>query len=175
LLGEQVYADFEGDVIDLVNVEREARGLHPLAYDYSLAAAARDHSEDMGVQDYFSHTSLDGRTVGDRLMEAGYSYNTYGENIAAGQSTPEVVINSWMSSSGHRANILNPTQTFAISVSAMFMSQTAPITTTGHRTSDAKVESVPARVLPHIRLQPLPVPEAAYIRKETSPSIKAAM
>ena len=108
LLGEQVYADFESDVIDLVNVERETRGLHPLAYDYSLAAAARDHSEDMGVQDYFSHTSLDGRTVGDRLMEAGYSYNTYGENIAAGQSTPEVVINSWMSSSGHRANILNP-------------------------------------------------------------------
>ncbi len=108
LLGGYVYGDFESDVIDLVNVEREARGLHPLAYDYSLAAAARDHSEDMGVQDYFSHTSLDGRTVGDRLTEAGYSYNTYGENIAAGQPTPEVVIDSWMSSSGHRANILNP-------------------------------------------------------------------
>jgi len=108
LLVEHVYADFESDVIDLVNVEREARGLHPLAYDYSLAAAARDHSEDMGVQDYFSHTSLDGRTVGDRITGAGYSYNTYGENIAAGQSTPEVVIDSWMSSSGHRANILNP-------------------------------------------------------------------
>ena len=108
LLGGNGYGDFESDVIDLVNVEREARGLHPLAYDYSLAAAARDHSEDMGVQDYFSHTSLDGRTVGDRITAAGYSYNTYGENIAAGQSTPEVVLNSWMSSSGHRANILNP-------------------------------------------------------------------
>ena len=103
-----VYADFENDVIDLVNVERQARGLHPLAYDYRLAGAARDHSEDMGVQDYFSHTSLDGRTVGDRITDAGYFYNYYGENIAAGQTTPEVVINSWMSSSGHRANILNP-------------------------------------------------------------------
>jgi len=107
LLGGQVYADFESDVIDLVNIEREARGLHPLAYDDSLAAAARDHSEDMAVQDYFSHTSLDGRTVGDRITDAGYSYNTYGENIGAGQPTPEVVVNSWMSSSGHRANILN--------------------------------------------------------------------
>jgi hypothetical protein len=108
LLGAYVYADFESDVVDLVNVEREARGLHPLAHDYSLAAAARDHSEDMGVQNYFSHTSLDGRTPGDRIMAAGYSYSSYGENIAAGQSTPESVINSWMSSDGHRANILNP-------------------------------------------------------------------
>jgi len=108
LFGGSVYANFESEVIDLVNVEREARGLHPLAYDYSLAAAARDHSEDMGVQDYFSHTSLDGRTVGDRILAAGYSYNTYGENIGAGQPTPEIIINSWMSSSGHRANILNP-------------------------------------------------------------------
>ena len=108
LLGGSVYANFESEVIDLVNVEREARGLHPLAYDYSLAAAARDHSEDMGVQDYFSHTSLDGRTVGDRILAAGYFYNTYGENIGAGQPTPEIIINSWMSSSGHRANILNP-------------------------------------------------------------------
>ena len=108
LFGGSVYANFESEVIDLVNVERESRGLHPLAYDYSLAAAARDHSEDMGVQDYFSHTSLDGRTVGDRILAAGYSYNTYGENIGAGQPTPEIIINSWMSSSGHRANILNP-------------------------------------------------------------------
>jgi len=108
LLGGYVYADFESEVIELVNAEREAQGLHPLVYDDRLAAAARDHSEDMGVQDYFSHTSLDGRTVGDRLVDAGYYYNTYGENIAAGQTTPEVVMNSWMSSSGHRANILNP-------------------------------------------------------------------
>ena len=102
-----VQADFESDVIDLVNLEREAQGLHPLSYDHQLAAAARGHSEDMGAQNYFSHTSLDGRTVPDRITAAGYSYNTYGENIAGGQPTPEDVIDAWMSSSGHRANILN--------------------------------------------------------------------
>ncbi len=108
LLSPYVYADFESEVIDLVNVERAAQGLHPLSYDHHLATAARDHSEDMGLQDYFSHTSLDGRTVPDRITAAGYFYNTYGENIAAGQPTPEAVIDAWMSSSGHRANILNP-------------------------------------------------------------------
>ena len=101
------YAVFESEVIDLVNVERAMQGLHPLSYDHQLAAAARDHSEDMGLQDYFSHTSLDGRTVPERITVAGYAYNTYGENIAGGQSTPEDVIDAWMSSPGHRANILN--------------------------------------------------------------------
>ena len=108
LTSGHVYADFEREVIDLVNNERAAQGLHPLSLDHNLAAAARDHSEDMGLQDYFSHTSLDGRTAGDRITAAGYFYNTYGENIAAGYQTPEDVIDGWMSSSGHRANILNP-------------------------------------------------------------------
>ena len=67
-----VQADFESDVIDLVNQERETRGLHPLSYDHYLAVAARGHSDDMGIQDYFSHTSLDGRTVPDRISAAGY-------------------------------------------------------------------------------------------------------
>jgi hypothetical protein len=108
LLGRPVYADFESEVIDLVNVEREAAGLPPLSYDTSLANAARGHSEDMGLQDYFSHTSLDERTVGDRIEDAGYTWNAYGENIAAGQPTPEDVIDGWMSSPDHRANILDP-------------------------------------------------------------------
>jgi Cysteine-rich secretory protein family/K319L-like, PKD domain/Divergent InlB B-repeat domain len=108
LTSGHIYADFENDVIELVNIERSAEGLHPLNADGNLTEAARDHSEDMALQDYFSHTSLDGRTVPDRITAAGYSYNTYGENIAGGQPTPEDVIDAWMSSSGHRANILNP-------------------------------------------------------------------
>jgi uncharacterized protein YkwD len=107
LTSNYVYADFESEVINLVNVERAAQGLHPLSVDHNLATAARDHSEDMGLQDYFSHTSLDGRTVPDRITAAGYFFNTYGENIAGGQPTPEDVVDAWMSSSGHRANILN--------------------------------------------------------------------
>ena len=108
MLCGQVYADFESEVLDLVNVERAAEGIAPLSYDARLAAAARGHSEDMGLHDYFSHTSLDGRTVSDRITDAGYTWNFIGENIAAGQPTPEDVIDSWMSSAGHRANILNP-------------------------------------------------------------------
>jgi hypothetical protein len=108
LTSSYVYADFESEVIDLVNVERVVQGLHPLTADDNLATSARDHSEDMGLQGYFSHTSLDGRSVPDRITAAGYSFNTYGENIAGGQPTPEAVIDAWMASSGHRANILNP-------------------------------------------------------------------
>ena len=68
--------------------------------------AARLHGEDMARQDYFSHTSLDGRTPWDRMRTQGYS-NGSGENIAAGYATPAVVMTAWMNSPGHRANILN--------------------------------------------------------------------
>ncbi len=108
LLGGNVYAGFESEVIDLVNVERAAEGLPPLSYDASLGAAARGHSEDMGLQNYFSHMGLDGRTACGRITDAGYTWNYCGENIAAGQPTPEDVIDTWMASDGHRANILNP-------------------------------------------------------------------
>jgi len=108
LFSESVYADVEDDVIDLVNAERAAVGLHPFNYNSNLAAAARDHSEDMGWQDYFSHTGLDGSSPADRVTAAGYSYNRLGENIAAGQPTPEIVVDAWMASPGHKANILDP-------------------------------------------------------------------
>ena len=102
------YADLESDVIDLVNDERAAEGLGPLSYDANLTAAARGHSQDMGLNDYFDHIGLDGSTPGDRITEAGYSWNTYGETIAAGYATPAAVVAGWMASAGHRANILNP-------------------------------------------------------------------
>jgi uncharacterized protein YkwD len=89
-------ADFESDVVDLVNVEREAQGLHPLTSDERLATASRDHSEDMGLQGYFSHDSLDGRHFFERILDAGYAYSYCGENIAAGYSTPEAVVQGWM-------------------------------------------------------------------------------
>ena len=102
-----VHADFESEVLDRVNDERAAEGLGPLRYDASLTAAARDHSQDMGLNDYFDHTSQDGRSPGNRITAAGYSWNTYGENIAAGYATPAAVVSGWMNSPGHRANILN--------------------------------------------------------------------
>ncbi len=98
----------ESEVLDLVNRERTIAGLNPLDNDDRLTRAARGHSEDMAQQNYFSHTSLDGRSPGDRIKAEGYSGFTYGENIAAGYSTPVAVMNAWMNSPGHRANILNP-------------------------------------------------------------------
>lgn len=103
-----VFADFESDVIDLVNAKRQAEGLHALQYDARLAGAARLHSEDMAQQNYFDHDSLDGRNFYERILDAGYDYKTCGENIAAGYSSPQAVVSAWLNSSGHRANILSP-------------------------------------------------------------------
>jgi uncharacterized protein YkwD len=61
----------------------------------------------MAARDYFDHTSPDGKDPGDRITAAGYQWTTYGENIARGQQTPAAVMDSWMNSPGHRANILN--------------------------------------------------------------------
>ena len=66
------FADFESDVVDLVNVERQAEGLHPLTYDAQLTTAARLHSQDMAEQNYFDHDSLDGTKFYERILDAGY-------------------------------------------------------------------------------------------------------
>lgn len=96
-----------GQVLQIVNTERAKEGCGPVTSNDLLATAAQRHSADMAAQDYFSHTSLDGRDPGDRITAAGYRWSTYGENIAKGQRTPADVMESWMNSPGHRANILN--------------------------------------------------------------------
>lgn len=97
----------EYDVWNLVNDERREAGLHALTWNHQLFNAAREHSLDMAVENYFSHTGLDGRSAGDRIFDAGYDWQTYGENIAYGYVTPDAVMAGWMNSAGHRANILN--------------------------------------------------------------------
>ncbi|MFI9612808.1 sigma-70 family RNA polymerase sigma factor [Streptomyces sp. NPDC052023] len=94
-------------VVALVNKERSAAGCGPLAEDGQLNQAAQGHSQDMAARDFFDHTNPDGADPGQRTTAAGYNWSTYGENIARGQQTPEAVMNSWMNSPGHRANILN--------------------------------------------------------------------
>ncbi|XVV01217.1 CAP domain-containing protein [Actinosynnema sp. CA-248983] len=96
----------EAKVFNLTNAERAANGCPALGIDERLDKAARGHSEDMAAQNYFSHTSKDGRTFADRIKAAGYP-SPGAENIAAGQRTPEAVVKGWMESPGHRANILN--------------------------------------------------------------------
>ena len=75
----------------------------------SLRLAARDHSQDMAAQNYFSHTSLDGRTFDQRIRQAGYASSApLGENIAGGPGSPSAAVSLWMSSPGHCANIMSP-------------------------------------------------------------------
>lgn len=95
-------------VVDLVNAQRAAAShpCRPLSVDRRLATAAQAHSDDMAAHDYFSHTSRNGATAQDRAEAAGFS-GLVGENIAAGQRTPQDVMAAWMGSAGHRANILN--------------------------------------------------------------------
>ncbi|MFF8835605.1 CAP domain-containing protein [Streptomyces sp. NPDC015130] len=94
-------------VIALVNAERAKAGCGALSANATLTKAAQGHSDDMAARDYFDHTNPDGDGPGERVTAAGYPWSTYGENIAMGQSTPEQVMEGWMNSPGHRANILN--------------------------------------------------------------------
>lgn len=89
-----------------VNAERATAGCGPLHSDSRLDQAARLHAEDMAANDYFSHTSLDGRSPTDRAAQQGHSGGV-GENIAAGYRDTASVMEGWMNSEGHRANILN--------------------------------------------------------------------
>lgn len=97
------------DVIILTNEERAKYGLPALADDSQLTRAAQGHAEDMAQNNYFDHIGLDGRTPCDRITAAGYIWNACGENIAAGYSDAASVVNAWMSSEGHRANMLSST------------------------------------------------------------------
>jgi len=98
---------FAEQVVTLTNQERAAHGCGPVTMEPRLRAAAQGHSEDMALNDFFSHTGSDGSSPWDRIHAQGYHYSTAGENIAAGYSTPEDVVAGWMASDGHRANILN--------------------------------------------------------------------
>ncbi|NNN34451.1 CAP domain-containing protein [Streptomyces sp. S3(2020)] len=94
-------------VLVLVNAEREKAGCAPLTENAKLTKAAQDHSQDMADHENMSHTGSDGSSMSDRLSRVGYAFRSAGENVAYGYSTPESVMDAWMNSSGHRANILN--------------------------------------------------------------------
>lgn len=100
---------FENQVVTLTNQQRVKAGLKPLKTDNAtLSRMARDKSADMRDKNYFDHQSPTFGSPFDMMKKYGISYSYAGENIAAGQKTPEDVVNGWMNSPGHRANILNP-------------------------------------------------------------------
>ena len=95
----------EAEVLALTNQQRAAAGCGALAADDALAAVARAHSADMRDRGFFDHTNPDGLDPFDRAANAGLDARA--ENIAAGQPDSAAVVDAWMNSSGHRANILN--------------------------------------------------------------------
>ena len=101
----------EKQVASLTNSERKAKGLSALTLDSQLSKLARIKAEDMAKKCYFSHTSPTYGSAFDMMNKYGVSYRTAGENIAKGQKTAESVMNGWMNSSGHRANILSSAYT----------------------------------------------------------------
>lgn len=99
--------DYEQAVIRLVNEIRQKNGLKALSYDWELSRVARFKSQDMKDNRYFAHSSPVYGTPFQMIRNFGISFRSAGENIARGYSTPQAVVNGWMNSSGHRANILN--------------------------------------------------------------------
>ena len=102
---------YEQEVIRLVNEIRVQNGLSALTYNWELSRVARYKSQDMVDRRYFSHTSPTYGTPFQMIKAFGLSFRTAGENIAYGQRTPQAVVNAWMNSSGHRANILSSSYT----------------------------------------------------------------
>ncbi len=98
---------FTAEVLRLTNEFRAKNGLNPLVANDELDATATAHSKDMADQDYFDHTGQDGSKPWDRAETFGYEARSMGENIAAGYRTPEQVVQGWIDSPGHRANLLN--------------------------------------------------------------------
>ncbi|MGW3286281.1 CAP domain-containing protein [Streptomyces sp. NPDC001002] len=96
------------EVVDLTNRERARAGLPPLAIDPLLTRAAQAHSADMVARAFYSHTDPEGGQPWDRAARAGSRRRTIGENIACGQRSAAEVVEGWMNSPGHRANILKP-------------------------------------------------------------------
>lgn len=97
----------ENQVLNLVNKERAAAGLAPLKYNSKLAEVAKAKAADLRDKNYFSHTSPTYGSPFDMMKSFGINYSSAGENIAKGYKTPAAVMDGWMNSPGHKANILN--------------------------------------------------------------------
>lgn len=94
------------ELVELVNVERTSRGLPVVWLDPQVTAAAHVHAADMAANRVMQHAGSDGSDGGVRLERAGYTWTSWGENIAAGFVDPRALLDAWMGSPAHRSNIL---------------------------------------------------------------------
>lgn len=100
-------SQYAQQVLDLVNQERTNAGLQSLSMSSGLSNVAMAKAQDMYDNNYFDHQSPTYGSPFDMMKSFGITYNSAGENIAKGQTSPAEVMNQWMNSPGHRANILN--------------------------------------------------------------------
>ncbi len=108
----------EDQVINLVNGKRADAGCKSVSVDSRLSSSAKAHSADMAKRAYFDHTTPDGVTFSQRISKAGYP-SPGAENIAMGYQTAQQVMDGWMKSDGHKANILNcSNKTIGVAVDA---------------------------------------------------------
>lgn len=102
-------ANWDNQVLALVNQEREAVGVNPVVANTTLAHQAEEYACEMIAQNFFDHVNpVTGSTLKDRAAQFQYSYYVIGENLAAGQQSPAEVMAAWMNSPEHKANILDP-------------------------------------------------------------------
>lgn len=105
---EATYRSMEQEIVKLVNEERSKQGLPSLKENWELSRIARVKSQDMINNNYFSHNSPIYGTPFNMIKNFGLTFSSAAENIAYGQQNAKSVMNSWMNSQGHKANILNP-------------------------------------------------------------------
>ncbi len=104
---DEVLGAWEKEVFDQTNVLRSVEGgLPPFIWSSVSSRSAKKHSEDMAKQDYFSHTSLSGLSMGTRMENEGIDYSYAAENIAAGYFGSSAVTFGWWNSLSHKGNIL---------------------------------------------------------------------
>lgn len=104
---DDTFSAYATAVLKLINEERAAYGLKELTLSSSLCEVAQAKAQDMKSNNYFDHTSPTYGTPFQMMQSFGITYNSAGENIAMGYTSPEAVVNAWMQSAGHRANILS--------------------------------------------------------------------
>jgi uncharacterized protein YkwD len=101
---------FEQEVLRLINIERAKRNLGPVSYNAKLDLAAERHNAHQIRVNAMAHSGIGDGDPGARIRAAGFT-EAWGENVATGQRTPAEVVQDWMNSTTHRANILNPNWT----------------------------------------------------------------
>lgn len=155
-----------GEVHSLSNGQRQAVGVGILEWNDKLASAAHAKANDMFAKGYWSHTSPDGLTGWDFISSSGYSYQLAGENLAKDFSNSSGVVNGWMNSPGHRANLLNGnyTQEGVAVVSGNLSGQQTTIV--------VALYALPTYVAPAPAPAPRPVVPAARPAVKAAPAVQ---